>query len=123
MQITTLTYRRLVSHRGEYGHDALEASAAVPEGADAKAASADLMTFVQQQLGVLAETDTLTRKHDRLSGEIERLTRNRDELKAEIEAVDKVIDQFELLADMAREKGALAEARAVVDALESRIPF
>ena len=122
MQITTITYRRLVSHSGRYGHDAFEATATISDGEDAAVCADQLMAFVHGQLGLQQAVEMLSDQERSLKRSVERLSEERAELQADVNAAEKVLDKFGELRTLAQQAGltGAVEALAVAD---QRVPF
>ena len=120
MKIKTVRYRRLQSHEHGYGHDAVEAEAAVEEGEDADAVMSDLREWVLRRLETVREIDhhieTLQRLRDRTSSE----QRNLERLQAEVKRNRELLSNHAKLADLAREHGVEVEAANLID---DGIPF
>lgn len=119
MKITTIRFRRLQSHAVGYGHDAVEAEAAVEAGETPEETMAALKAWVLTELASEARLRSLERNASHLETEVARLKNERDDIVSDIERGRKVLREHDKLADLARRNGMGEQA----DLLGDGMPF
>lgn len=117
MRTTAIRYRRLESHKGGYGHDAVELEAQLEPGDDPETAFLDLRKQVLARLGHIADLHLLTSTIADLTEDaarqrrlFDRRERILDEQKQAIECNAGIIGAHADLARLAADRGIATEA-------------
>ncbi len=117
MKTTHIRYRRLESHKGGYGHDAVELEAQLEAGDDPETAFLALRKQVLARLGHITDLHVLTSTIEELTENIARQRRLHDkraaildEQKRMIERNADIIGAHADLARLAADRGIATEA-------------
>lgn len=122
MKITHVTYRRLKSHDRGYGHDCVEAQAAIDGDETPEEVLDGLRFWVLDKLNEIRETDVSLRKLTAVNDDVERADRELNRIRAEIQTAQDVVRTSERLLQLARAAGLEDEAKALAD-FDAEIPF
>jgi hypothetical protein len=105
LRVTSVRFRRLKSSSVGYHHTALEAEASVPSDRAANDVLEDLIAWIDERLGIEDRVDESRGRLERLIGEEHRLTRTVELLRADVERNRQIIEKYEVLGELARERG------------------
>jgi hypothetical protein len=122
MKVTTVRYRRLQSHDRGYGHDAVEAEAQVEAHETAEEAFGALQAWVNGQLGMTREINSLSDTLIGLAEDVRRKERDLTRVAEQVKRGREVIAEHEALGALAAEH-KLDVPKAVFDIIGDGVPF